>query len=173
MGISPPFSRPLAVEDASRRAVLPSPRTFNVVVELCRLGYGQQASMLNRTLFEDMVFAHWAARLPYRSNKLMRWHEDFVESQRIRYYVRHNLPHEMTPPEWWGKRKKRMARLFGRGTWTGRSVPTMVKAVETMRAHGRQGFNILMHHSSRSLSDGSTLTNEGNTGFDVGPSRSV
>jgi Family of unknown function (DUF5677) len=33
--------------------------TFRAVMQLCRGGYGEQADMLNRSLFEDMAAAHW------------------------------------------------------------------------------------------------------------------
>ena len=36
-----------------------STKTFRGVVELCRSGYGEQAAMLNRSLFEGMAVAHW------------------------------------------------------------------------------------------------------------------
>jgi hypothetical protein len=163
-----------------------SARTYKVVVQLCRLGYGQQASMLNRTLFEDMIYTHWAAKFPRRSNKLMRWHEEYVKLWRIKLYERHNIPHQMTPPPWSGKRRKRMAKLFRRGTWTGRSVPAMVNAVEEMWPEGRdrdrlhrmhdilhQGLNTLMHHSARSLSAGVEINDQGATGFHLGPSRDL
>lgn len=160
-----------------------SARTFIVVVHLCRLGYGQQASMLNRTLFEDMVYAHWAARYPARSQKLMRWHEGYVKLRRIAVYKRHKLSHSMTPPEWDGKRRDRMGRLFRSGGWTGRSIPKMVNRVEAMwgteeerqrlhRIHDliHQSYNAMMHHSSRSLSIGVEVADDGATTFNLKPS---
>lgn len=160
-----------------------SARTFVVVVHLCRLGYAQQASMLNRTLFEDMVYAHWAALYPTRSHRLMRWHEEYVKLRRIAVYKRNKLSHSMTPPEWDGKRRDRMGRLFRSGGWTGRSIPKMVKAVETMwateeerkrlhRMHDiiHQSNNTLMHHSSRSLSIGVQVGEDGATTFNLKPS---
>lgn len=160
-----------------------SSRTFVVVVHLCRIGYGPQASMLNRTLFEDMVYAHWAARYPSRSHRLMRWHEEYVKLRRIAVYKRNKVPHTMTPPNWDGKRRNRMGRLFRSGGWTGRSIPQMVKAVETMwgteqerkrlhRMHDliHQSNNTLMHHSSRSLSIGVQVDEDGRTTFNLTPS---
>lgn len=35
--------------------------TFRAVMQLCRGGYGEQADMLNRSLFEDMAAAHWVS----------------------------------------------------------------------------------------------------------------
>jgi hypothetical protein len=129
--------------------------------------------MLNRTLFEDMVFAHWAARFPARSNRLIRWHEEYVKLRRITLYDRHAIPHSMTRPQWDRTRRKRMRKLFRAGSWTGRSIPTMVKAVEEMWPPGEerarlhrmhdivhQGHNMLMHHSARSLSIGVEIDQE-------------
>jgi hypothetical protein len=33
--------------------------TYRAIMQLCRGGYGEQADMLNRSLFEDMAAAHW------------------------------------------------------------------------------------------------------------------
>jgi hypothetical protein len=48
--------------------------TFSADVELVRLGFGEQAAMLNRSLFEDMVEAHWIATYPDAAVELMGDH---------------------------------------------------------------------------------------------------
>ena len=35
--------------------------TYRAVLHLCRGGYTEQADMLNRSLFEDMAYAHWVS----------------------------------------------------------------------------------------------------------------
>jgi hypothetical protein len=35
--------------------------TYRAIMQLCRGGYGEQADMLNRSLFEDMATAHWVS----------------------------------------------------------------------------------------------------------------
>ena len=40
-----------------------SAAAFKCIIKLCRMGYGDQASMLNRSFFEDMISAHWATLL--------------------------------------------------------------------------------------------------------------
>jgi uncharacterized protein DUF5677 len=35
--------------------------TYRAIMHLCRGGYGEQADMLNRSLFEDMAAAHWVS----------------------------------------------------------------------------------------------------------------
>lgn len=37
---------------------------YRAIMELCRGGYGEQADMLNRSLFEDMAAAHWVSLHP-------------------------------------------------------------------------------------------------------------
>jgi hypothetical protein len=39
-----------------------STKTYKAVLALCRRGYGEQAAMLNRSLFESMAVAHWVAK---------------------------------------------------------------------------------------------------------------
>jgi hypothetical protein len=36
-------------------------KTFDALIRLCRDGFGEQAAMLNRSLFEAMVIAHWTS----------------------------------------------------------------------------------------------------------------
>jgi hypothetical protein len=38
--------------------------TYEAILSLCRSGFGQQALMLCRSLFEDMVDAHWVHTNP-------------------------------------------------------------------------------------------------------------
>lgn len=160
-----------------------SARTFKTIVKLCRMGYGQQASMLNRTLFEDMVYAHWAARFPVRSTRLVVWHEQFVKLRRIELYKRHGIPTDMKPPDWDDVRHRRMRALFRRQSWTGRSIPKMVEMIEDQWPEGRdrdrlnrmhdvlhQGHDMLMHHSARSMSIGVVVHDNGSTTFNIGPS---
>ena len=55
-----------------------------MVATLCKLGYGQQASMLNRSLFEGMILGAWAAMRPASANRLMAWHEEYVRFRRAK-----------------------------------------------------------------------------------------
>jgi hypothetical protein len=164
-----------------------SDRTFSVVVKLCLLGYGQQASMLNRSLFEDMISAHFAALRPASANRLMGWHEEYVRLRRARMYRQHGIPYTgAPPPDWSPLRKKRMQRLFRRNSWTGRSLPQLVKKVEAMwpnedekaslwRMHDfwHQGLNIVLHHSARSLNYGYKVADDGTVTFALGPSKAL
>jgi hypothetical protein len=48
--------------------------TFRSAVHLASLGYGMQASMLNRSLFEDMIDVHWVATDPETAEQCYRDH---------------------------------------------------------------------------------------------------
>lgn len=54
-----------------------STKTFRGVTELCRSGYGEQAAMLNRSLFEGMAVAHWVHCNPAKAA------ERFVDGRRF------------------------------------------------------------------------------------------
>jgi hypothetical protein len=56
--------KPVGVGGEAFRALLlavfaRSTLSYRAVMQLCRGGYGEQADMLNRSLFEDMAAAHW------------------------------------------------------------------------------------------------------------------
>ena len=47
-------------------------KTFNAVLRLCDAGFGEQAAMLSRASFEDMVVAHWADEHPDEATRVDR-----------------------------------------------------------------------------------------------------
>jgi Family of unknown function (DUF5677) len=72
----------LIVAEAARAT-----KTFDAVIRLCEAGFGEQAAMLNRSLFEGMAVAHWvsdnrreAVGLFTRHAKFsaLLWHETFA-----------------------------------------------------------------------------------------------
>jgi Family of unknown function (DUF5677) len=48
--------------------------TYCSTIELTRIGFGEQAAMLNRSLFEDMIDAHWVTVEPALAVERMRDH---------------------------------------------------------------------------------------------------
>jgi hypothetical protein len=158
--------------------------TFKCLVKLCRLGYGEQASMLNRTLFEDMISAHWATRYPKRATRLLIRHDEWARVRRAKAYDKHELRYDQTTPlpTWWGKRRKRLQRLFGSGSWNGRSLPKMVEMVSPLwqgadrerlqRMHDvfHQGHNVLIHYSAKTLGLRVHEDADGSYTFHTGPS---
>lgn len=58
--------KPLGADNEGFKALLlaifaRSTLTYRATMQLCRGGYGEQADMLNRSLFEDMAAAHWVS----------------------------------------------------------------------------------------------------------------
>jgi hypothetical protein len=158
-------------------------RTFRVIVSLCKAGYAQQAAMLNRTLFEDMLAAHWAMDHQDLAATRMTEHDQYTATLRKEKYEKHGIPHrEGTLPTYTAEQRKRLDALYGRGArpWTGKSVPEMLRAVAPMwneedrrllmQMHdiAHAANNTLLHHSAASLSQGVRVTN--GVTFDVGPS---
>jgi hypothetical protein len=50
-------------------------KTYNAVLYLCSLGYGPQATMLNRTLIEDALTARWTELNRDEAQELIERHE--------------------------------------------------------------------------------------------------
>lgn len=166
-------------------------RTYLVVVHLCKCGYGLQAAMLNRTLFEDMIAAHWASKHPKAAATRMAEHDAYTATLRGEEYARHGIdkPSGDNLPTYTKKQRERLDRRYRRGSsgWTGQSVPAMVKDVESlwsapdrrllrqMHDIAHRANNTLLHHSATSLSLGVTIREgadgEHTTIFNVGPTR--
>src|SRR2546423_7233757 len=72
-----------------------SDKTFQAIHFLCDPdaggGYGEQAGMLNRTLFEDMVTAHWATRFPARAAKQIAEQDRYVGLESWKVLKRHKM----------------------------------------------------------------------------------
>lgn len=111
-------------------------KTLDAVIRLCALGYGEQAVMLNRSLFEGMAVAHWvsanrreAVGLFTRHARFgaLLWHETFdalgwlTEEDRKR--ARRVGP----------KQRAELVSLFGKygaQPWTTRSLPKLLREIE-------------------------------------------
>lgn len=165
-------------------------RTYLVVVHLCKCGYGLQAAMLNRTLFEDMISAHWAIKHPKAAATRMAEHDAYTATLRAEDYEKHgmNRPRGENLPTYTKKQRERLDRHYRRGAsgWTGKSVPAMVRDVETMweaadrrllhQMHdiAHRANNTLLHHSATSVSQSVTVSgddDEHTVVFNVGPTR--
>jgi hypothetical protein len=115
-----------------------STRTYEAVVRhLGPRGFGEQAMMLNRSLFEDMVDAHWVSLNPELAFERLSQHHRY--SQRLRLDVASRFPHyfgsdlpEMKPPMDEDEHKK-LAKLFGdfgERSWTGLNIHTRFEAIQ-------------------------------------------
>jgi len=162
-----------------------SDANFKCVVQLCRFGFGEEASRLNRVLFEDMVSAHWAVRFPKRAAGLLARHDDWARVRLAKARDAHGVKYELTNPlpAWWPQRMKRLRRLFRNQSWNGRSVPKMVAMIKPLWPDAKaaerlqlmhdvfhQDHNVLMHYSARTLGMRVQQDDDGAFTFHTGPS---
>jgi hypothetical protein len=162
-----------------------SSKTFNASVRLAALGYGAQAGMLNRSLFEDMIIAHWIRRNPTDAPDMFERHRRYTIDQIREKILEHGREEEVaTWPELSDEERVELAAEYGRKHhWTQRTLYELVKEVEadwpdeqTDRRMLWQVFdivhrfnNLVLHHSFFGL--GLTAeTKEDGILWDVGPS---
>lgn len=108
--------------------------TFRAAIHLAALGYGTQASMLNRSLFEDMIDVHWIATFPEKAEQCYRDHHQHtrmllsdVVAKYPDYYPNIEVP-DFDPDE-----RKKLDDKYGRWgakPWSGISLYQRVKLVE-------------------------------------------
>jgi uncharacterized protein DUF5677 len=110
-------------------------KTFDAVIRLCALGFGEQAVMLNRSLFEGMAVAHWVSENRREAVGLftrharfgaLLWRETFDAFGWLDDADRSARPVG-------AKQREEFKKLFGSyGTkpWTRRSVPKLLKEIE-------------------------------------------
>jgi hypothetical protein len=167
-----------------------SDKTFQAILHLCDPeaggGYGEQAGMLARSLFEDMVTAHWATTFPERAVKQIVEQDKYVALENARVLKRYGLTKPgmtfLTVPK---QEAERLKAHYSRGGWTRKTVPQMVKAIAPMwtdanerrlmtQMHdiGHRVSNTLMHHSSRSLSQNLEISDDGGITFSAGRTES-
>jgi hypothetical protein len=159
-------------------------RTYLVVVHLCKCGYCLQAAMLNRTLFEDMLAAHWATKHPEAAARRIAEHDQYTALVRAEHYKKHSIKKPSgTLPSYTPRQRAKLDRRYRRGTsgWTGKSTAGMLRAVESMWTEAdrrlltqmhdivHRASNTLLHHSAISLSQGVSVSEDGNVTFNVGP----
>jgi hypothetical protein len=157
--------------------------TFCAAVELARLGFGAQAAMLNRSLFEDMVDAHWIATEPIRAEALMRDHDAHGRMLLADAVAKHpSLFSEVELPQFDADERKRLDTLFGKyGTrsWTTLNLHDRIDQIEHRwrgndddlevlrfyRDIAQRENNQTLHVSARGLGD--TLRGRDETGIVV------
>jgi Family of unknown function (DUF5677) len=115
-------------------------KTFGAVLTLCREGYGEQAAMLNRSLFEGMAVAHWVHREPAeaepRVKDALRFdaHLAAVLLEDVGWADEVDAD-ELEDARLAGDELKAMQRKFGKygdRMWTGhRNLPDLLKSIES------------------------------------------
>lgn len=111
-----------------------SSNTYWAGFELARIGFGEQALMLNRSLFEDMVDAHWVTVQPEVAQARYSEHSEHGEmllTEAIRHHPRDFDLEDL--PDFDPGRRKELDYLFGEHghkSWTGINLHTRVDAIE-------------------------------------------
>lgn len=110
-------------------------KTYRAALHLCHLGHGEQATMLARSLFEDMIIAHWVLQNPEAAVERLKKHERHYKGLWREHFEERGMP--LGPfeeiPEFTPEEREDLEKLFGaRGDrrWTGLSPREMIKAIE-------------------------------------------
>ncbi len=160
--------------------------TFTAAVRLSSLGYGAQASMLNRSLFEDMVDVHWIATEPEVAEQRYREHLQHGRMLLADAVARHPEHYEeIELPEFDPAERQQLDSIYGpwgAKPWSGLNLHERVKRVEhhwkdeasrqTLRlfhdiAHREN--NQTLHVSSAGLNANAEVTDSGSLTVRIGP----
>jgi len=111
-----------------------SSSTLGAILWLTEHGYGVQARMLCRPLFEDMVIASYLATAPDVEELTKRYQRHFEVSRRLVAQARANDPKldPTTTPED-PQEEQELRDLFGvnlERTWTGKSQVALIRLIE-------------------------------------------
>ncbi len=110
-------------------------KTYRALLHLCIKGHGEQATMLNRSMFEDVIVAYWVHLHPdeaverlkdHRTHTLQLW-RDHMTTRGLELGALEDLP-DLSDEE-----RNRLDGLFGaRGNrgWTGLRNYEMQKSIE-------------------------------------------
>jgi hypothetical protein len=145
-----------------------STKSYRGALLLAGQGFGPQAGMVARTLFEDMLIAHYAVKNPQVFERFAPARKLLLDRHReaLEGFGRHedvkDLPPRLTPGE-----REEARRLNPGNRWTGLTIRQLVDAVEDMWSEGwnrrllRQmeklsnvTNNALVHHSPVALGVG-------------------
>lgn len=111
-----------------------STNTFTCAVRNARIGYGGQAAMLNRSLFEDMVDSHWIVLDPDTAAK--RYQDHDLHGRMLLADTFASFPSmyaEVELPEFDPAERKRLDRAFGafgERSWSGLDLHARVNMVK-------------------------------------------
>jgi hypothetical protein len=164
-----------------------SVKTFAAFPHLVRNGYGEQAAMLNRSLFEDMVDAHWVSVHPdlavERYEQQTR-HNSMVMAERVAKH--RDIYPDVVLPEHDKEDRRQLNGIFGRygdKHWTGLNLHQRTEAIEECwtdeegRGHLRFFRDIahrlntqLLHASAYSLNETIRAERSPTPSYKLGPS---
>lgn len=160
--------------------------TFTCSLRNVRLGYGAQAAMLNRSLFEDMADAHWVNTDPETAEARYSDHDEhgrMLLAETVATFP-DMYPH-IDFPEFDPAERKRLDKAFGdfgQKPWSGLSLHERVKLIKDQWTTGmdREGLRFMhvlahrennqtLHVSAQSLGAVVALDDSGRPAFRVGP----
>jgi hypothetical protein len=163
-----------------------STNTFWVSIELARIGFGEQAIMLNRSLFEDMVDAHWVTLEPELARD--RFEQHFRHSQMLFADAARQHPERFAEddvPFLDETDRPELAKIFGdygHKSWTGVDMHRRVESIEHLwtneddqkvlhffRRIVYRDSNQQLHPSAQALNDLVRSSSETELGLKVGP----
>jgi hypothetical protein len=161
-------------------------KTFQAAYLLAGRGYGVQAGMLNRALYEDMLVAHWVKLNPESAPDRYGRHR-LLSVERMRGSMKkHKVGEEFLHlPVLTRQEREEYAQEFGNRSWTGLSLDEIATEVQTEwgeRPLERDLFwwvfdiahrfnNLLLHHSAIGLGLAAEHEDEELVRLDVGPSK--
>ncbi|MDX6450660.1 MAG: motif [Gaiellaceae bacterium] len=163
-------------------------KTFRASLILTRKGYAEQSSMLNRSLFEDMVVAYWICERGEEAvERLNAHHELVVETYRqaVAEHSENRDPVDVSPLDM--ERVRELEKLFGsrHAPWYGvkGGLRATIKEIQhhwktederlllwRMFALAHRYNTLLLHHSANALNQTIARTEEGAVAYSVGPS---
>jgi SEC-C motif/Family of unknown function (DUF5677) len=179
---------PARPEDALLAALLArSAKTFWAVIELARLGFGEQGMMLNRSLFEDMVDAHWITLDPELAKTRYAEHHDHGQMIMFEALAKHPTLYDAEDiPVFAPERRKDLDGLFGaygHKSWTGIPLHRRIEVIEHLwtddRERGHLRFfgrivqrmnNQQLHTSAEALNRTVRSRSDAEVAFQLGPS---
>jgi hypothetical protein len=163
-----------------------STNTYWASIELARFGLGEQALMLNRSLFEDMVDVHWVTVEPELARE--RFGQHFSHSQMLLANAARQHPEIFDPndlPSLDETDRPKLAKIFGEfghKSWTGLDMHHRVERIEHLWTSDNdrrilhffrriiyRDSNQQLHPSAQALNDLVRSNTATELGFKVGP----
>jgi hypothetical protein len=160
-------------------------KTAQASFRLACLGYGAQAGMLNRSLFEDMIVAHWIRANPEEAPEQFERHWKHNLRLFKEQYEKYGREEEVAAwPDLDEEERAALRAEFGYGHWTKKGLRALVEAVEhewegeqTDRRMLWQTFdiahrfnNLILHHSFYGLNLAADKVTASSVRWDVGHS---
>ncbi len=109
--------------------------TYWSAIELARIGFGAQAAMLNRSLFEDMVDAHWITIEPELAAQRIEEHHLHGQMLLADAARAQGIMSDDELPTFDAERRKELDKVFGaygQRSWTGLGIHDRVMAIEQL-----------------------------------------